>query len=281
MPTVPWSSSSERARHAEVHERDPALAEDEVLRLHVAVDDLLLVHVLERLCGLADVVDRVLDGQARPPVLLEHPAQVGALHELHHEVLAGVVEEVVDDPHDPRVPELGEQARLDLEAGRMAHVHKPLDGHLAALALVRSAIDGAHCAARYRAQNLVAALQLEPGSKIVNGGTVRHAPSLALGSANGLGGDLRGLLRVPPRRRLSPADRLAGAPQARRPRERPRPAARARLAHRLVHARVRAGARLAGRRDRRRRGGGHRRADRRAAPDPGRRPRSSRRSSGA
>ena len=42
----------ELARDAEVHEHDAAAAVDQVLRLHVAVDDLLLVHVLERLAGV-------------------------------------------------------------------------------------------------------------------------------------------------------------------------------------------------------------------------------------
>ena len=65
MPTVPSSSSPSSRATPKSTSMMPVLAEDQVLRLHVAVDDLLLVHVLERLGGLARVLDRVLDRQAR------------------------------------------------------------------------------------------------------------------------------------------------------------------------------------------------------------------------
>ena len=50
------------ARDAEVDQHHAVLAEDQVARLHVAVHDLLVVHVLERLASL----DRVLDRLRRP-----------------------------------------------------------------------------------------------------------------------------------------------------------------------------------------------------------------------
>ena len=59
MPIVPVVLLAELARDAEVDEHDAVLAEDHVLGLDVAVHDLLLVHVLERLAGLAHVLDRV------------------------------------------------------------------------------------------------------------------------------------------------------------------------------------------------------------------------------
>ena len=51
----------EQARDPEVDEHDSALAQDQVLRLDVAVDDLLVVHVLERLARLPDVLDRLVE----------------------------------------------------------------------------------------------------------------------------------------------------------------------------------------------------------------------------
>ena len=147
------------------------------------MDDLLVVHVLERVGGLADVVDRVLDRQPRPPVLLEHAAEVRALDELHHDVLARLVLEVVHHPHHARVAELGEEARLDLETGRVTQVHEPLHGDLAALLAVLRPVDGAHRAARDRRQDLVTALQLEPSRKVADCRTTPHKaePSVRVG----------------------------------------------------------------------------------------------------
>ena len=53
IPTVPPASFSSSSRATpKSTSMTPLLAVDQVLRLHVAVDDLLLVHVLERLAGV-------------------------------------------------------------------------------------------------------------------------------------------------------------------------------------------------------------------------------------
>ena len=50
------------ARDTEVHEHHPVAPEDQVLRLHVAVDHVLLVHVGQRLARLPRVADGLRDG---------------------------------------------------------------------------------------------------------------------------------------------------------------------------------------------------------------------------
>ena len=106
------------------------VALDQVLRLDVAVDDLLLVHVLERLARVPDVLHRLLQRQARVAALLEHGAEVGALDELHDQVLAGLVLEVLEHAHDARVAQDGQQAGLDLEALGVAPVGEVLERDL-------------------------------------------------------------------------------------------------------------------------------------------------------
>src|SRR5690349_23640311 len=59
------SLGAEHARDAEVDQHDALAAEDHVLRLDVAVHDLLAVHVRERLARVARVLDRVADDQPR------------------------------------------------------------------------------------------------------------------------------------------------------------------------------------------------------------------------
>ena len=155
-PDRPVVLLAELARHAEVHEHDAFLAEDQVLGLHVPVHDLLLVHVLERLAGLAGVLDRVAERQAGLALPLEQVAEVDALDQVHHHVLAGLVLEVVEHPHDARVPKRRQQPRLDLEARGVAQVGQPLERHLRAAVGLAGAEDGAHGAARDRADDLVA-----------------------------------------------------------------------------------------------------------------------------
>jgi hypothetical protein len=55
---------AELACDSEIDEYYAALAEDQVAWLDVAVDDLLVVDVLQRLAGLARMLDRLLDRQA-------------------------------------------------------------------------------------------------------------------------------------------------------------------------------------------------------------------------
>ena len=65
VPTarVPGIVRVQLPRDAEVHEHDPGFAEDQVARLHVPVQDLLVVYVLKRLAGLDRVLDRLVDRQ--------------------------------------------------------------------------------------------------------------------------------------------------------------------------------------------------------------------------
>ena len=87
--------------------------------------------------------------------------------QLHHEVVAGLVGEVVDDADHARMAELFEQPRLDLETGDVRDVEQAFDRHLhPALAIVR-AVDGAHRAARDRALDLKTAREFGPGRQEV------------------------------------------------------------------------------------------------------------------
>ena len=119
--------AADRARDAEVHEHDAVVGQDHVLRLDVAVHDLLVVHVLERLAGVAGVLDRLVERQPGVAAVLELGAEVGAADELHDDVEALLVLRVVEHLDDARVAEAGEQPRLDLEAGGVAQVEQALD----------------------------------------------------------------------------------------------------------------------------------------------------------
>ena len=65
----------QQARDAEVDEHHAVLAEDQILGLDVAVHDLLLVHVLERLARLARVLHRLVERQPGVAVAREHPCR--------------------------------------------------------------------------------------------------------------------------------------------------------------------------------------------------------------
>ena len=139
------------------------VAEDEVLRLDVAVHDLLLVDVLERLAALADEADGLVDPQSRRSALLEEHVEIDPLDELHDEVLAAVVAEVVEHLHDARMAEHGQQPRLDLEALRVAGVEQVLDRDPTRVAQVAGAVDCAHRPARDRRADLVSLAEHQAG----------------------------------------------------------------------------------------------------------------------
>src|SRR3712207_4932338 len=91
---------------------------------------------------------RLLEGQARIAPALEELTEIDALDELHHQVLAALVVEVVDHLHHAGVVERGEQARLDVEARGVAPVGEPLERDVASVLGVVAAVDRAHGPAR-------------------------------------------------------------------------------------------------------------------------------------
>ena len=101
-------------RDAEVEDLDPPVARDEqVVGLHVAVDDALVVRGGEPLGDLPRVVDRLA---RRQRAAVQTAAQRLALEQLGDDVRrAGVPADVVDG-QDVRVIELPGGARLLLEA---------------------------------------------------------------------------------------------------------------------------------------------------------------------
>ena len=143
----PVARLAQLARDAEVDEHDAAVGHDEVLRLHVAVDDVLLVDVVQGLARLAAPLDDVLHRQPRRALGREPIVQALALDQLHDDVVVAGVAEVVDDAHDARVVELGQQPRLDLEARDVRRVQQALDRDEAAGLAVEGAMDRAHRAA--------------------------------------------------------------------------------------------------------------------------------------
>ena len=130
----------------------PALHDEDVAGLEIAVDDALVVRRLQRRAdGLEDLVD-LLGREAA--ALVEHRAQVGALEQLHDVERApvGQLAELVD-VHDVRVLDhvdgerLAQEARHHLRRGReLAPQH--LDGGLAPEEPVLRLVDGAAAARR-------------------------------------------------------------------------------------------------------------------------------------
>ena len=131
------------------------------MRLYVPVDDLLIVNVRQRLARLARVLHRLVEAQARIAVAREHAVQVDALDELHHQVLAALVGEVVEHLHHARMAQQRKQPRLDVEALRVGGVLHVLDRHRRARARVAGAVHRAHRAARDRRPHHVAVRQRE------------------------------------------------------------------------------------------------------------------------
>jgi hypothetical protein len=152
------------ARHAEVDEHDAAVGQDQVVRLDVAVDDVLLVDVVEGLAGLRAPLDDVLERQAGRAADEQPVVQALALDELQDDEVVALVAEVIDDAHDARVVELREEPRLDLEARDVAGVKQPLDGDEAARVPIQRPMHGAHGAAGDGGLNLIVARKHGPRS---------------------------------------------------------------------------------------------------------------------
>ena len=145
---VAWVGLCSRAIPKSTSTIPSSSSEDQVGGLDIAVDDLLLVHVGERLARLADVLDRL--GHRQRAAALEHSGEARAAHQIHHEVVALAVGEVVDHAHHTRVAQTLEQPRLDLEAHRVGVLERLLDRHLEAVFEPARAVHGAHAADRDR-----------------------------------------------------------------------------------------------------------------------------------
>ena len=159
----------EVARDPEVDEHDAALGrEHQVLRLDVAVDRLLLVHVAQRLGRLQRELDDLVLGQPGRALAAQHVREVLAVHPLHHQVAAARVVDRPEHLDDARVVEARQQAALDLEAGRVALVEQPLGGHGAAVGPGR-AVDAAHRALSRRFPEPITADELRTRPWSVHG----------------------------------------------------------------------------------------------------------------
>jgi hypothetical protein len=138
------------ARDPEIgHLHVAVVGDEDVSRLHVAVDDPLAVRDLERVGNT--------DGDAHGVVARDRPAvakdgrQVASADELHDDVLVaiGAVGPVVVHPDDVRMGEAAGRARLLLEAGRESRIGavlraEELDGDLAVELLVERTPDRGH-----------------------------------------------------------------------------------------------------------------------------------------
>ena len=148
------------ASDAEVHHLDVAIGlHHDVLRLDVAVDDVVTVGHGERLGNLGANLGNLLAVEGA--VLLDAALEVGAAQVLHDDVVRVAVLAPVIDRDDVRALQRCRGLGLLLEARRKRGVvgvlrqHR-LDGHGAAQDLVLSAVDRGHAAGANPVLNLVA-----------------------------------------------------------------------------------------------------------------------------
>ena len=137
-------------------------ADDDVVRLDVAVDDPVPVRERERVQDLARVVDR--DRDRRRAVLDEQLLQRAAVEELHRDVVGALGVAAVEDRDDVRVVEAGRVLRLapeslhELLVGGVALVQH-LQRHLAAELLVLGEVHVGHPAGAEPAADQVAVVE--------------------------------------------------------------------------------------------------------------------------
>ncbi len=135
-------------RQPEVEDLDgAALVEDQVGRLDVAMDDTLLVGVVEAEGRLPDGIHGVANRQRS--LLLDLRVEIGAVDVLHRQVVDGAGGVEVERPHDVVMGEPERLAGLALEPGeirRLVHVlhREHLDRHLAVEVDVLGQVDAAH-----------------------------------------------------------------------------------------------------------------------------------------
>ena len=141
----------EQLGDAEVHHLDLAEAGDgDVVRLQVAVDDVVGMGRADRREELLGDVERLVDGHAA--LVLEDRAERLALDELHDDEERLVVLVEVVDAHDARVVEGRDGGRLALEAAPElgvagVGVAQDLDRHRDLEAGMEAPVDDAHRAA--------------------------------------------------------------------------------------------------------------------------------------
>ena len=105
----------ERAGDAEVGHLRPAVSvEQDVLRLHVAVDQPVVVGESQGACNLGRHLERI--GDVEPAPSHDELLEVLAVDVLEDDVLPAFLLAAVDHGHDIRMLELGDRARLPLEA---------------------------------------------------------------------------------------------------------------------------------------------------------------------
>ena len=118
MPTIEPASvicdAPERAIPKSVTLRRPSRADDDVVRLDVAVDDPVAVREGERAQDLARVLDR--DRDRRRPVADEQLLQRPPVEVLHRDVVGALRLAAVEDRDDVRVVEARRALRLAAEA---------------------------------------------------------------------------------------------------------------------------------------------------------------------
>ena len=140
----------ERARDAEVGDLGaPVAVDQDVLRLDVAVDELVLVRARQRPADLDGVGHRL--GHRQPPIAPDAVLERLALHELEHDVGSAVVLPGVDHRDHVGVVQLGHGARLAPEALELVRVARDvpvhqLDGHPALERGVEGAVHARHAA---------------------------------------------------------------------------------------------------------------------------------------
>jgi hypothetical protein len=145
---------------AEIEQLHASLARDEdVLRFQVAVDDAFLVGCGQPLGHLHGELDRLACGKR---AVLEPLAQRLPFEELHDGVRGGAVPPEVVDGKDVRMRELGDRARLALEACERLGVvgqlgGEDLDRDVAIEFRVARLVDLAHAAGPERGEDFVRA----------------------------------------------------------------------------------------------------------------------------
>ena len=145
-------------REAEVeYLHTPLVCHEDVLWLQVAVDDPLLVGCGQPLGHLHGEVDGLAGGKS---AIFESCAQRLAFEELHDGVGSFTLSPEVVDGEDVRVGELGDRARLALEAGERLGIvgqigGEDLDGHVAVELGIPCAVDLAHATGAEVRENLV------------------------------------------------------------------------------------------------------------------------------